>query len=115
MRVQGIGTRRGGRGGFWALAASAILIGSLAFTGTASAASARNVYGAAAGGSGLYYWPSVTNTPVTGITVSGGGPVSIGITPDGAKGYLTLNTGSVVPFSTSTNTVGTSFFGATAR
>jgi YVTN family beta-propeller protein len=92
------------------LALSAVLIGSLAVAGTASAASARNVYGTAAGGSGLYYWPSVTNTPVTGITVSGGGPVSIGITPDGAKGYLPLNTGSIVPFSTSTNTVGTSFF-----
>jgi YVTN family beta-propeller protein len=93
-----------------ALAASAVLIGSLAFAGTASAASARNVYGTAAGGSGLYYWPSVTNTPVTGITVTGGGPVSIAVTPDGTKGYLPLNTGSVTPFNTSTNTVGTSFF-----
>jgi YVTN family beta-propeller protein len=93
-----------------ALAASAVLIGSLAFSGTASAVSARNVYGTAAGGSGLYYWPSVTNTPVTGITVTGGGPVSIAVTTNGAKGYLPLNTGSVTPFNTSTNTVGTSFF-----
>jgi YVTN family beta-propeller protein len=96
------------------MAASLAMLASLAIANTASAASPRNVYGTAAGGAGLYYWPSVANTPINPITVTGGGPVSIAITPNGAKGYLPLNTGSVTPFSTSTNTAGTSFFAASS-